>query len=314
MRGEQKMLKKIIYPLLLSFICFNLTACGFSSEKEKQSFDPATIDYTSCVNGLRDWIIQAGISTNYLEGVQWNKNYVSWVTVDAGSVDMNTEGTYIMTYTIDIRNEEIEDIKKEVTVTVVSKEEALKLAQEGKEVVTEDGILNKKTFSTPTDSDLVFVNPSEDKPVENKSEEDTESTESTEESTENKQEEENNNELVSETPEPNNHIHQWVNQTTTIHHEATGHYEQKLVKEAIPIYVTITKNICNVCNQDITGNEDSHFHENGEPVSITTSTVSVYDPDKSEPAQYENVWVVDNEAWDETVVTGQICIECGATQ
>ena len=78
------------------------------------------------------------------------------------------------------------------------------------------------------------------------------------------------------------HIHNWVPQTTVVHHDA----------------VTEAHAICNNCNADITGNIDGHFKEN-----ILSGCGS-----------YHTINIVVQEAWDETITTGYICPGCGAVK
>lgn len=100
------------------------------------------------------------------------------------------------------------------------------------------------------------------------------------------------------------HTHNWIAQTKTINHEATGHYETKVVEE-----VYAWRTFCNKCGEDITdlGVEGITIHsavlcESGyhnDYVVIETKT--------------DQVWVVDTPASTETVITGYKC-SCGATK
>lgn len=97
------------------------------------------------------------------------------------------------------------------------------------------------------------------------------------------------------------HVHNWVPQTTTIHHDAqyqTVHHDA----------VTEVHAICNNCNADITGNIDGHFKENffSGCGSYHTGNVVIQD------AWDETIEV--SPAWDETVTTGYICSGCGAVK
>lgn len=97
------------------------------------------------------------------------------------------------------------------------------------------------------------------------------------------------------------HVHNWVPQTATIHHDAqyqTVHHDA----------VTEVHAICNNCNADITGNIDGHFKENffSGCGSYHTGNVVIQD------AWDETIEV--SPAWDETVTTGYICSGCGAVK
>lgn len=123
-------------------------------------------------------------------------------------------------------------------------------------------------------------------------------------------------------PEKPAHTHSWTAQTKVVHHPATGHNEQVLVKEAwtetIPIYETVAINVCNGCKANITGNESSHNKAHmlaGEPggwhteyTQEQTGTDTI-----THPAEYTTQWVQDSAAWDETVTTGYTC-SCGASK
>lgn len=97
---------------------------------------------------------------------------------------------------------------------------------------------------------------------------------------------------------PSAHTHNWVAQTTTVHHDAqyrTVHHDE--VKKRV-MY-------CDVCGADVTGNYQAHKAATGhsgyhyENVTVT-------------PAYDEQVLV--SGAYDETVVTGYRCSVCGATR
>lgn len=123
-------------------------------------------------------------------------------------------------------------------------------------------------------------------------------------------------------PEKPAHTHSWTAQTKVVHHPATGHNEQVVVKEAwtekIPIYETVAIEVCNACSADITANvyehtkahalkgENAAYHT--EYVQRQTGTDTIH-----HPAEYTTRWVQDSAAWDETVTTGYKC-SCGASK
>lgn len=130
-----------------------------------------------------------------------------------------------------------------------------------------------------------------------------------------------NNE-TGEKPSKPSHTHSWNAQTTVVHHPASGHNEQVLIKEAWteykPIYETVCLTICNTCGADITGNPTPHVKQHAlagegaghhtEYVQEQTGTETI-----AHPAEYETRWVQDSAAWDETVITGYTC-SCGASK
>lgn len=100
------------------------------------------------------------------------------------------------------------------------------------------------------------------------------------------------------------HTHNWIPQTTVIHHDAqyqTIHHDA----------VYGTRVTCNQCHADLT-NQDvfAHFEESflngGSCESYSTVDYQI------SPAWDEQILVSD--AWDETVTTGYICSGCGASK
>lgn len=119
------------------------------------------------------------------------------------------------------------------------------------------------------------------------------------------------------------HTHSWVPITSVVHHDEQGHYEKILVSEAwteeVPIYEDQYRAICNTCGEDITSNYADHIKQhmlNGEGGSYRNEVVKVQVGTNkiNHDAVYEDKWVVDKAAWDETVTTGYKCSSCGATK
>ena len=121
------------------------------------------------------------------------------------------------------------------------------------------------------------------------------------------------------------HTHNWVPITSVVHHDEQGHNEKILVSEAwteeIPIYEDKEVAICNGCGADITsdpwGHREQHalagnyscggFRTDWKQVQVGTNKIN-------HDAVYEDKWVVDKAAWDETITTGYKCSSCGATK
>ena len=104
--------------------------------------------------------------------------------------------------------------------------------------------------------------------------------------------------------------HIWYALTTTVHHDAVGHYED--VKKSKPV----TKYKCPLCykNYDSLDEYYNHFdsvhtpYYEGDPVFVFRkeyTTVTEYEPYTVQE------WVVDQKAYDETVITGYKCSVCG---
>ena len=131
-----------------------------------------------------------------------------------------------------------------------------------------------------------------------------------------------NNE-TGEKPSKPSHTHSWNAQTTVVHHPASGHNEQVLIKEAWteykPIYETVAIEVCNTCGADITDNPSKHIKTTtclrGEGGSWRTEYIQKQTGTETiaHPAEYETRWVQDSAAWDETVITGYTC-SCGASK
>ena len=105
-------------------------------------------------------------------------------------------------------------------------------------------------------------------------------------------------------------IHNWITQTKIVHHDEVGHYETVQKQRQITQYK------CPVCYKKIAGLSEyySHFDNthkpsySGDPVSMLRNQYTT-----ETGYEYYNVqeWVVDREAYDETVVTGYKCKICG---
>ena len=130
-----------------------------------------------------------------------------------------------------------------------------------------------------------------------------------------------NNE-TGEKPSKPSHTHSWNAQTTVVHHPASGHNEQVLIKEAWteykPIYETVAIEVSNTCGADITANHSQLMKDHalkGEGGSRRTEYIQKQTGTETiaHPAEYETRWVQDSAAWDETVITGYTC-SCGASK
>lgn len=301
--NKDKKKQHLIIAGIVGLITFVAVGGYFMMNKNN---DP--IDYESCVTGLRNWTIQEGTKDpDYLKGVKWNKEYIKEVTVNDEQVNTDKQGTYEITYLIDIKDEKEKDIEKEYKVEVVSREEAEKQAKDGKEVVTEEGIKNeKKTEKTKTE------------PTTQKEESNKKPSSNTEDKKPSKPS--GGNTGSTEKPKPG-HTHKWVEQFKTIHHDAV--YENKYVVDQPawdePIYEWQTKYICNGCGIDLGTYENAIKHMKETMMSgdmshsYTDSTVQIQIGSTHHPEQGHNEQVLVKEAWDEKVSAGHKC-SCGATK
>lgn len=114
-------------------------------------------------------------------------------------------------------------------------------------------------------------------------------------------------------PKPAQHTHNWVAQTKTINHPATGHNETYYVtvKEAYDEPIYESRAICNKCGEDITDNID-HIYECRSSYRVKDVQVGTKHHEAVKEARTK--WVQDKAAWTETVTTGYKCSSCGATK
>ena len=131
----------------------------------------------------------------------------------------------------------------------------------------------------------------------------------------------------------NSHVHDWVEQTEIIHHDETGHFEEVKTgtrtvvdEEAYEEPVYQMKCVCSACGyeadsvDEIGSHMDSHYDPQLGYIDASYSVQEVVTdvirhPESShEEPVFEKQWIVDSEAWDETVVTGYRCSTCGAVK
>lgn len=119
---------------------------------------------------------------------------------------------------------------------------------------------------------------------------------------------------------PTAHVHSWVAQTTTVHHDAvykTVHHDATYTTVHHDA-VTGDRTICNNCGADITGNVDAHMKANvlngcGSYSIKTVVVQAAWDEQVLASAAWDEQVLV-SAAWDETVTTGYRCSGCGATK
>ena len=120
------------------------------------------------------------------------------------------------------------------------------------------------------------------------------------------------------------HTHNWIPITSVVHHEEQGHYEKILVSEAwteeVPIYEDKEVMICNDCGVELNASNcydhvENHLLNGGKGSwREEWKKVQVGSNKINHDAVYEDKWIVDKAAWDETVTTGYKCSSCGATK
>lgn len=116
-------------------------------------------------------------------------------------------------------------------------------------------------------------------------------------------------------PQTQAHTHNWVEKTRTVHHEATGHYEDVVVQDAWdePVYGMVEKTYCSTCGMEIGGWAGEHLDETMHG-GYWSTWESVQIDSVHHDAVTESRWVEDSAAWDETVSDGYVCSGCGATK
>ena len=122
------------------------------------------------------------------------------------------------------------------------------------------------------------------------------------------------------------HTHHWVEETETVYHEEKGHYKSVKVgtktvvdEEAWDEDVYESVYVCGACGYESSSDRDVSEHiADVHDFDASYGTVdrkvdTIHHPAVThEEDIYEDQWVVDSEAWSETVVTGYYCPECGA--
>lgn len=342
------------------FATVNTSNTAVEAEAEVVEKDVAVedieVDYLQYVKGLRDWTVAVGLKdVNFLEGVEWDKEYIKNVTVNDSRVKLDTVGEYEITYSVEVVDKKADDltIKKTVTVKVISEEEAKVAVEEGQEVVTKNGIQNKKEAKASSVNDKGVSASQEVKNEGNKnngnntsSSEGTSSGNASTGSSGGSSSSGSNGSGSSSNSKPSGgnsgnsentgnsggsgfvdtHKHSYtIPITKTVHHDAIthqedqGHYETVTISEAWDETITVGyKSVCNSCGNEYSG-KMNHYNSYGceSPNGYTSNvpiTETIHHDAVTEQQWVENwVTVVDKEAWDETVTVGYKC-SCGAEQ
>lgn len=120
------------------------------------------------------------------------------------------------------------------------------------------------------------------------------------------------------------HTHNWIPITSVVHHEEQGDYEKILVSEAwteeVPIYEDKEVMICNDCGVELNASNcydhvENHLLNGGKGSwREEWKKVQVGSNKINHDAIYQDKWIIDKAAWDETVTTGYKCSGCGETK
>lgn len=239
-------------------------------------------------------------------------------TVDKKSTDMKDESKEDVKEDKRVVSEttkEKETSKKSDSVKEESKKEESK-KDESKKSDSKENASKKSNSKKDTSTKTTKTTSSSS----NKKQETTKpSTSTTKPSTSKPSSSTNNKGNSSQTETKPAHQHNYVAQTHTVHHDATGHNEQYVVQAAYDEQVTTYENYawdcCNVCGADCTADPGGHAYQHaikgeggGHHTEYGTRPVT---KTVHHDAVYGTKWVQDSAVYDETVVDGYVC-SCGA--
>lgn len=300
----------------------------------------------SYVQGIQDWTMEVGAEgIDYLKEVTWDKEHIKEVTCDSAKVDIGKAGTYELVYIIKGLSED--EVRKVVQVNVVTKEESLKKADEGVQVLTSNNEVKKDSKgNTPESTIASSTKAANTKPSAvnetkaavssakpsgntNKAPEPTKPSGSGDKAPVETKPVQKPTEKPVEKPA---HTHNWVPVTSVVHHDAVT--EQRWVPNMVTVvdqaawdeYIPNeqVRTICKVCGADIGGNAVQHTKEHAVNEGIAggyyDKVVDVGGTTVHHPAvthqedQGHNETVTVKGAWDETVAKGSRCDGCGATK
>lgn len=359
--------KKTVIICIIAVICLFLIIgtvylfTNINNESPKYSADTKIVDNThnekdldGLITGIDDqYIVQNSENIDYLANVIVDKQIIRYVDVDANEVNLSVPGTYTITYKVTINSRElaehlgekysgsdddIEIIEIQKEITVVTQEDAQKLADQGEIVIgsnnetvpKSDGTvtptpepevgIDNATQATPTpEAEKTSGSGTATKPSSNSGSSSSNSNKNSGSSGSSSENTSSGSDSSGSTSSGNSgssssggntstHTHSWEAVTTTVHHDATGHYETKVITAAYDEPVYENRTICS-CGEDITEKVASHYVDcEGSYSNKKVQTGSIH-----HDAVTEQVWVQDSAAYDETVVTGYKC-SCGATK
>lgn len=276
-------------------------------------------DLEGIVFGMENhYIVLNSRNIDYAHNIAYDKNVVRNFHTDAGAVDLTRIGKYKVVFTVTVSKAALDAAKGGGVATmadtdsaassgavaviekiyeVVSLERAQRLADQGIIVWDSGNATHPKSDGTIVAQEII--------PADLIESEETELEEAPEEMDDGEEE----------------HQHIWVDkkihhnaETRTVHHdaethkvehEAEGHTETVTVTEAYdePVYETITYYVCEECGYEFNGSDglSEHQAETGHS-GESTKTVSEQTGTEHHDAVTEEKWVVDKEAWIETVV------------
>ena len=301
---------------------------------------PSKEEMLTYISGLEDeiYVLEGTKNPDLLSRIKTVPSAVSHVGIRKGSVDTQKSGTYdaVILFTFYEaascdRPEEVPDeywelprfltLRIPVRICVVTEEEARKLKKAGTSIITDgSGKENRENDKEHADSTAV-------EPAENITVPEPEATGNPERESDPKENYSGEEDSKKADPAPE-HRHTWVEQTETVSHEEEGHYEKVTIEEAWdePVYEEQVVYECycgerfdskdgwNAHAEEIDDRLDAgeidlgewELHSGFSKYTTETPVDTIH-----HEAVVEKRWVVDTEAWEESVVTGYVCSSCG---
>ncbi len=318
------------------------SAVGIEDDEEENERGESLLQYVKGIKNL--YVEQNAEDIDWTKDVTFDKEQIKEVAADDEDVDLKKTGEYKLTYTVTGVSGEKDT--KEIKVTVVDSKKAQELADSGKTVLLSKNEVKKasvdKSDSEKEEAAKKDENDKKDSETDEKKA-DTKSTSGDQKSDTAKESGNSNSNRTSASGNSGSsnsgnsgntgsgsggasgntagtgsggstqtHTHNWVAQTTTVHHEATGHYETQVVQAAYDEPIYESRVVCG-CGATFMSAEAWGQHSidgcmygySVQPVQVGTN---------HHDAVTQQVWVQDSAAWDETITTGYRCSSCGATK
>lgn len=307
------MIKKVMNFIIASMMCFAvITGCSANADvRETEQTDIKSWTKETVlekIDGITDrYVIVNSTDINFLEGITYDKFVIEEIVSDHSKVDLSRTGTYDLLYTVIITNDVASKIlesknssdvtetndqlsEKEFTYTVkvhvVENSEVVKLLEEGKTVWTSG---NKK------------YRPKEEKETEKKS---SETAEHKNDKDKNKEDYDKTPEIV---PNPSGDSNSTEKPSKTPTESSKPSVDKESVKETEPNK-----------KEDETENTAPEINETERPEIPSDKETGEASGKVWHDPVYEDVWVVDVEAWTEIVTTPiyetttyAVCPQCG---
>lgn len=274
-----------------------------AAQPAPQPYEFSMADLNGLISGLGDVaVLQGAENVDLLSLVTYDNNVITGAELDTGLLSFANQGRVSVTYTIaadagalvqHLGVDNAAQTSGAVTLTsgakvyVISEAEAWDFQSSHPDVVIYGSDNTPYTPQPPEVVPLEEETPEEPEPPEQPPEEEPE-----------------------QTPQ---HTHNWQPVYSTVHHEEEGHYETHTITEAYDEQVYETLYLCGACGASSSSIEGISSHlvsaHNGEATYTTSQEWKTIHHD----AVTEEVWVVDQEAYDEQVITGYRC-SCGATR